>query len=214
MEEYGENAIKRLYQSFDVDEKSNCWVWKKSLRGSGYGHFFDKRYKTKIAHRLSYFYHVRELDKSVHLDHLCRNRLCVNPDHLEEVTNKENCNRGANCDVRKILALKITHCPKGHEYTEENSNIYKNRYGKPTRSCRECSRIRASRRYSLLPDKEKERLKKRVQERKRMIREGTWEFENRDVLTNKDYKEHIMDLKFPEQISKAEKIISKMENKK
>jgi hypothetical protein len=61
----------------------------------------------------------------LHIDHLCRNRACCHPDHLEAVTPREN--------VRRGVRSQVTHCPKGHEYTPENTKVKRGR-----RNCRAC----------------------------------------------------------------------------
>lgn len=99
-----------------------------STQRSGYGQTWDGQ-KVLLAHRVAYELAVGPIPEGLHIDHLCRNRACVNPKHLEPVTCLENVRRGA--------AVK-THCPHGHEYTPENS------YHHPAggRICRICIRKR------------------------------------------------------------------------
>lgn len=130
-----------------VDD-NGCWVWQRSLGGGGYGHVgvrADK--KTWYAHRLSYTLLVGDIPVGLDLDHLCRNRACINPEHLEPVTHEENVRRGA--------AL-ITHCAQGHEYTPENTRFSQSpgwRYTAPRRHCRTCDnerhRVRRARQKQL-----------------------------------------------------------------
>lgn len=87
-----------------------------------------KEYNEYI-HRIMYRHHVGELIKGLVLDHLCRNRSCINPDHLEQVTQKENTNRG-------LLISK--HCSNGHEYTPENTAFTNHKNGYRVKKCREC----------------------------------------------------------------------------
>lgn len=68
------------------------------------------------AHRASYEMFVGPIPEGLHLDHLCRVTLCVRPGHLEPVTLRENTLRGRAGDYQRAK----THCPSGHEYTEEN----------------------------------------------------------------------------------------------
>ena len=113
----------------------SCWLWQGKVNNSGYGSF---SVDSLLAHRFAYESWVGPTPEGLHVDHLCRVKLCVNPDHLEAVTPLENCRR-------KELALGIgsakTHCPHGHAYDEENT------YHHPTgrRYCRACARIRAAR---------------------------------------------------------------------
>jgi hypothetical protein len=81
-----------------------------------------------MAHRLSYEHHVGPIPDGLQIDHTCRNRKCVNPEHLEPVTNAENTTRQDHAERRK------THCPKGHPYDEANT------YVDPSgaRRCRAC----------------------------------------------------------------------------
>lgn len=96
------------------------------------------------AHRFSYELHVGPIPEGLVIDHLCRNRLCVNPDHLEPVTSQENVRRGHEAlGVRQYA----THCKNGHEYTPENTLITVEGW----RSCRTCSRERDRRRRPTKP---------------------------------------------------------------
>lgn len=107
-----------------------CWRWKGSTAINGYGQFCFNG-KQVVAHRASYELFVGEIPHGLVLDHLCRNRACVNPAHLEPVTLVENSRRASLGKSRP----KKTHCNKGHEFTPENTGLAGGR-----RYCRECSR--------------------------------------------------------------------------
>jgi len=115
--------------SYTVNIETRCWEWKRSIGTHGYGVFS----RVSLAHRFSYERFKGKIPKGLQIDHLCRNKKCVNPDHLEAVTGKINSLRG---DRAKIQRSK-THCLKGHEYTEENTY----RYPDGRRSCEVCRKI-------------------------------------------------------------------------
>lgn len=106
-----------------------CWVWTEGTYGSGeYGRFYLQGGTRSIsAHKYSYLL-VSELPEGLVLDHLCRNTLCVNPEHLEAVTQQENVLRGIGITAMEALQ---THCKWGHSL--EDAFVKDGQ-----RSCRQC----------------------------------------------------------------------------
>ena len=92
-----------------------CWVWKGAPIKNGYGQYRRKGTRSCYVHRLVYEALVGPIPEGKFLDHLCRNRLCVNPGHLEIVTNRENVLRGVGPTA--VNAQK-THCKRGHPLRE------------------------------------------------------------------------------------------------
>jgi hypothetical protein len=122
-----------------VDKSDGCWIWRGGANGEGYGLFSggpgpDR--KTVIAHRYAWTLLKGEIPDGLHLDHLCRVRRCVRPEHLEPVTPSENLRRAwANPNHGSRRAR--SHCPNGHPY--EAGNVYISR---GARICKTCSNAR------------------------------------------------------------------------
>lgn len=98
-------------------QKSECWEWTRYKARNGYGKIWFKG-KTWYVHRLFYTICRGPIADGLELDHLCRNRWCCNPDHLEAVTRRENALRGVG--IPALNAAK-THCIRGHPYSSENT---------------------------------------------------------------------------------------------
>jgi hypothetical protein len=120
-----------------IDE-SPCWIWTGSRNRGGYGHIGINRVPAR-THRVAYELLRGPIPDGLQLDHLCRNRACLNPAHLEPVTNWENQLRG---DTSRAANAAKTHCGRGHEF--DLLNTYFDPLGK--RVCRICRRA-AGRRY-------------------------------------------------------------------
>lgn len=112
----------------------SCWQWVGGGDGMGYGYFWNGK-RCVRAHRFSYETFVGPIAVGLQIDHLCRNRLCVNPEHLEPVTQKVNLLRGESQPARNAVK---THCVHGHEFTPENTY---HKPGESWRNCRTCTRL-------------------------------------------------------------------------
>ena len=106
-----------------------CYIWSGAISTNGYGAFRINGI-TKPVHRVAYLLFNGPIPEGLHIDHTCNNRLCCNHEHLEAVTQDENNKRQGN---------RKTHCPQGHERTEENTYIH-HKHGKPYKRCKICTR--------------------------------------------------------------------------
>ena len=120
-----------------VDKSGDCWVWTGALLRNGYGYFGVERGRCQLAHRWAYESAHGLIPIGLVIDHLCRNKACVNPAHLEAVTQSVNVLRGDSPATIRALRAGQTHCRRaGHEYTPENT--YRDKRGR--RACKECAR--------------------------------------------------------------------------
>lgn len=126
---------ERIASKIQIDE-SGCWRWTASMKSGGYGQL---RWNGTIrrAHRVVYQLLVGEIPDGLQLDHICRRRHCVNPAHLEPVTQRENLLRG---DTIPAKCAAKTHCPKGHPLAGDNLVPSQLKLGQ--RSCLTCCRER------------------------------------------------------------------------
>jgi CxxC motif-containing protein len=111
-----QSSIGRLLAHVEKRD-DGCWQWSGCINPGGYG-VFGIYGRNTAAHRISYEMFTGPIPDGLTIDHLCRNTGCVNPDHLEAVTMTENIRR--SCSAGGLNARK-THCPRGHEYTPENT---------------------------------------------------------------------------------------------
>jgi hypothetical protein len=127
----------RLWPKVRADV-SGCWVWLAATTSGGYGQV-QVNGGRRVAHRVVYELMVGAVPVGLELDHLCRNRPCVNPTHLEPVTHSENCRRSP---LMGRVNRSKTRCPAGHPYAEQNTYVRRNGH----RMCRTCT-ISRKRRY-------------------------------------------------------------------
>lgn len=120
-----------------VNKTDGCWLWTGTMNKFGYGVVsVDNRHV--MAHRVALTLSGYSLDPDLTVDHLCRVRACVRPDHLEQVSMRENLLRGNT--ITSANAAK-TECPQGHPLDGVRVRAVVERY------CKECDRQSARRRY-------------------------------------------------------------------
>ena len=134
-----QRKAKEFEDCISPEPMSGCWLWMGSLDRDGYGQTVGKKADGKLtsfrAHRIAFEKARGPIPDGLVIDHKCRVRSCVNPDHMEPVTNMENIRRGETGQFR----LKNTHCPNGHEYTQKTRKD-------GSRICLTCNRERDRRR--------------------------------------------------------------------
>jgi hypothetical protein len=122
---------------------TDCWLWAGSINPTrGYGRIFSKsddgRWRESMAHRVMYENLIGPIPKALVLDHVCRVRSCVNPAHLEPVTQRLNILRGVGPTA---VHARRTHCARGHELTPDNVRVQGSRSGRNyQRLCKACRR--------------------------------------------------------------------------
>lgn len=126
-----QTITERFVSKIVINPTTGCWEWQGHIGKDGYGKMWGIG-NIQLAHRFSYEYFIGSITDELVLDHLCRNRKCVNPYHLEPVKQQVNVDRGINHKNCK------SHCPHGHEYTPENSYYD----GMGMRRCRICMSIK------------------------------------------------------------------------
>jgi hypothetical protein len=134
MATYGDTRLpERIWSKISVDE-SGCWVWLAYRNRGGYG-CVSWEGMSRLAYRITYTELVSPVPEGLELDHLCRVRHCVNPDHLEPVTRQTNALRGVGVGAKNA---KKTHCPKGHPLSGDN--LLPGDLKRGGRKCRQCHR--------------------------------------------------------------------------
>lgn len=141
--------------------ENGCWIWTGKLHPkAGYG-LAMPRYGDVFAHRASYKLFRGEIPKGMHIDHLCRVKRCVNPDHLEVVTPAENNRRGLS---RSALNIQKTSCIHGHPFDEANTRLYIGKDGRRVRFCIACTKRRNAVSTPRVPNPSKEELSRLLDE--------------------------------------------------
>jgi len=140
-------VIERLNEKYAIDEETGCWLWTACLDKCGYGKFNMKLpdgRKETLAHRALYFLFKGKIPVDKEIDHLCKTRNCVNPEHLEAVTHEVNILRGDYTSNHRNG--RKMYCKRGHEL--KGSNVLINKWkGYITRKCRTCNNDLSRKRY-------------------------------------------------------------------
>lgn len=141
-QKHGDPLVVRQIQGDDfarvfsyVDASGDCWEWTGKVNLYGYGSVRIGKTSNRLAHRAVWELLVGPIPDGLQIDHLCRNRACVNPDHLEPVTPRVNLMRGV---TRAAENARKTHCKHGHPFDEENTYYW----GNNQRMCKACNRRR------------------------------------------------------------------------
>lgn len=136
-------TLEQVMAHVHPEPMSGCWLWDARTTPNGYGQaHINERKRTMVIHKALYELERGPVPAGLQLDHKCRVRNCVNPDHVEPVTCSENNRRGLNPSIVMARNKAITHCPQGHEFTPENTIMYRAKGKKSeSRYCRACKKI-------------------------------------------------------------------------
>lgn len=130
-----EQLVRNFMNRANIGPKHQCWEWTGTIDNKGYGKISAGANKLVYAHRLAWELMIGPIPKGLVIDHLCRNHSCVNPDHMEVVTIKENVLRGVGLSA---INARKTACQNGHELAGDNLVIITKASGHQFRRCRAC----------------------------------------------------------------------------
>lgn len=165
-----DQVLEKLYQRVLCDIRTQCYIWQSITTATGYGKF-----RNKSAHRQVYSIVKGEIPEGYLIDHLCNTRNCINPDHLQLSTPKENGSR----ERAKHWNSQKTHCKRGHEYNEENTKYTMRKYGHDgwvLRTCKECMKIWAYNKKNGLSPKRQD-VHTRLLSKVKINQDGCWEWQ-------------------------------------
>lgn len=130
-----DEEVPQFWSHVDQGKPDECWRWNGYRDGQGYGTFSHGGRSVK-AHRVSYTLAHGRIEPGMVIDHLCENTSCVNPAHLEAVSNGENVRRAvASGRIPRPKLSKRRYCKRGHEMTDDNTYVFPSTR---TRRCRKC----------------------------------------------------------------------------
>jgi hypothetical protein len=130
-----EAEFMRFMEKIDVGEfyKNDCWSWRSTMASGGYAYWFFRGKQQKVS-RIVYEHWKGRIPHGLVVDHICNNPPCVNPDHLQAVTQKQNVLRG---NGPTAINARKTHCKRGHKFTKKTIYTYGNKDGKECVVCKE-----------------------------------------------------------------------------
>jgi hypothetical protein len=133
---------ERFMKFIKINPTTSCWEWQGAKHEYGYGLFEFKsangRWRSICAHRIAWIIFKGPIPDKLHIRHKCDNPPCVNPDHLEIGTHKDNMRDRHERKTHPFSAL--THCKNGHEFTTENTYLWRRSDTNIIRKCRTCRR--------------------------------------------------------------------------
>ena len=132
---------ERLWHDIEPEPNSGCWLWIGAQRNNGYGYLRLENGRTMAAHRISYMHWRESIPFGLVLDHKCRVRSCVNPQHLRVVTRRQNVLENSR-GITATLASEIA-CKRGHLFDARNTYRWIRANGWEGRGCRACGNWRA-----------------------------------------------------------------------
>jgi hypothetical protein len=130
------HLMARISHRIDYNGAGGCWIFSGTITPNGYGQVYHNGNTHALAHRVVFEAVVGPIPEGLVIDHICRVRHCVNPEHLEPVTQRENLLRGQGAAAKNAAR---THCQRGHEFTPENTFTYSTQPAY-LRGCRTCRR--------------------------------------------------------------------------